>query len=400
MKTAISDSVSDMTVKPISRAPLSAASSGLSPRSMWRTMFSIMTMASSTTKPVPIVSAISERLSSEKSQNHITPKVAISDTGSATPAMTVARPLRRKMSTTSTTSATLRHSVNCTSRTEARIVLGAVADDGELDPARHRALDARQLGLDALHRLDDVGAGLAVHVDDDGGLALEPAADLVVLQAVDDLGHVLEQHRGVVAVGDDDRLVGLGVGDLVVGGDGVVLVLAVERALGPGDVGSGDRRPQVGHAEPVGGEPRQIRLDAHRRLDAALHGHVADPGNGGEPRRHQRVGEVGEIAQAHGVRRQGQGDDRGIGRIELGVGRRVGQRARQRRACGIDGRLHVLGGGVDIAVEAELQGDLADAVRGCRRSWRRAPRSARAGARAAPSPGSPWSRDWRPAAGW
>ena len=58
---------------------------------MWRTMFSIMTMASSTTKPVPIVSAISDRLSSEKPQNHITPKVAISDTGSATPAMMVAR---------------------------------------------------------------------------------------------------------------------------------------------------------------------------------------------------------------------------------------------------------------------------------------------------------------------
>ena len=42
---------------------------------MWRTMFSIITIASSTTKPVPMVSAISDRLSSEKPQNHITPKV-------------------------------------------------------------------------------------------------------------------------------------------------------------------------------------------------------------------------------------------------------------------------------------------------------------------------------------
>ena len=72
---------------------------------MWRTMFSIMTMASSTTKPVPIVSAISERLSSEKPQNHMMPKVAISDSGSATPAMMVARMVRRKMSTTVMTSA-------------------------------------------------------------------------------------------------------------------------------------------------------------------------------------------------------------------------------------------------------------------------------------------------------
>src|SRR5882672_10374811 len=82
MNTAISDSVSDITVKPISRAPSSAASNGFSPSSMWRTMFSIITMASSTTKPVPIVSAISDRLSRLKPQNHMTPKVAISESGS------------------------------------------------------------------------------------------------------------------------------------------------------------------------------------------------------------------------------------------------------------------------------------------------------------------------------
>ena len=63
MNTAISDTVSEMTVKPISRAPSSAACIGFSPFSMWRTMFSIITMASSTTKPVPMVSAISDRLS-------------------------------------------------------------------------------------------------------------------------------------------------------------------------------------------------------------------------------------------------------------------------------------------------------------------------------------------------
>ena len=121
MNTAISDSVSEITVKPISRAPRSAASNGDSPSSIWRTMFSIITMASSTTKPVPMVSAISDRLSSEKPQNHITPKVAISDSGSATPAMMVARTVRRNISTTSTTSTTLRIRVNCTSWIEARI---------------------------------------------------------------------------------------------------------------------------------------------------------------------------------------------------------------------------------------------------------------------------------------
>ncbi len=122
MNTAISENVSEMMVKPISRAPLSAALSGESPSSMWRTMFSIITIASSTTKPVPMVSAISDRLSSEKPAKYITQNVAISDSGSATPAITVALTVRRKMNTTSTTSATASVSVNCTSRIDAWIV--------------------------------------------------------------------------------------------------------------------------------------------------------------------------------------------------------------------------------------------------------------------------------------
>ena len=63
MKTAASEKVIDRMVKPISREPSSDASSTPLPISMWRTMFSSMTMASSTTKPTPSVIAISERLS-------------------------------------------------------------------------------------------------------------------------------------------------------------------------------------------------------------------------------------------------------------------------------------------------------------------------------------------------
>src|SRR5262249_19594212 len=97
MNTAISENVSEITVKPISLAPRNAAWNGGSPFSMWRTMFSIMTMESSTTNPGPIVSAISDRLSSENPQNHMTPNVAMIDRGSATPAMMVARMVRRSM---------------------------------------------------------------------------------------------------------------------------------------------------------------------------------------------------------------------------------------------------------------------------------------------------------------
>ena len=63
MNTAASDSVIETMVKPISLDPFSAASSGFSPISMWRTMFSSITMASSTTKPMERISAIIDRLS-------------------------------------------------------------------------------------------------------------------------------------------------------------------------------------------------------------------------------------------------------------------------------------------------------------------------------------------------
>jgi hypothetical protein len=63
MNTAASESVIEIMVKPISRDPLSDASKTLSPISRCRTMFSSMTIASSTTNPTASTSAMSERLS-------------------------------------------------------------------------------------------------------------------------------------------------------------------------------------------------------------------------------------------------------------------------------------------------------------------------------------------------
>jgi hypothetical protein len=65
MNTATSEIEIDSTVKPTSRAPSSAACMRGMPASMWRAMFSSTTIASSTTKPVAMVNAISERLSIE-----------------------------------------------------------------------------------------------------------------------------------------------------------------------------------------------------------------------------------------------------------------------------------------------------------------------------------------------
>src|SRR5271169_1609362 len=86
-------------------------------------MFSIMTMASSTTNPVEIVSAISDKLSKLYPSKYITPNVPTSDNGTATLGMAVAARLRRNKKMTSTTSATVSINSNCTSETEARMVV-------------------------------------------------------------------------------------------------------------------------------------------------------------------------------------------------------------------------------------------------------------------------------------
>ncbi|MNX94132.1 hypothetical protein D3C86_1263530 [compost metagenome] len=122
ISTAISDNVREIRVKPICLAPLSAAFSGLSPSSMKREMFSSMTIASSTTKPVAMVRAIRVRLLTENPARYITPKVPISDSGTATDGMIVALARRRNRKVTMTTRAMAISNSCCTSLTEARMV--------------------------------------------------------------------------------------------------------------------------------------------------------------------------------------------------------------------------------------------------------------------------------------
>ena len=85
-------------------------------------MFSIMTMASSTTKPVAMVSAMIDRLLRLKPARYITASVPTSDSGTDRLGMSVARQSPRKRKMTATTRTTAKVSSICTSRTEARMV--------------------------------------------------------------------------------------------------------------------------------------------------------------------------------------------------------------------------------------------------------------------------------------
>ena len=122
MNAAISDMLIDTTVKPIWRALAIAAASGDSPLSMLRKVFSIMTIASSTTNPTETASAISERLSIEKPASHIAAQVPASDSGTVMPTARVGVRRRKNANTTSITTTTVAASVSCMSRMLARII--------------------------------------------------------------------------------------------------------------------------------------------------------------------------------------------------------------------------------------------------------------------------------------
>ncbi|MCY1529078.1 hypothetical protein D9M68_642060 [compost metagenome] len=103
--TAAKVSVMATMAKPISRAPLIAASNGFMPSSIWRKMFSSTTIASSTTRPMASTMASRVSVLIEKPNRYISAQAPTSDTGMVTMGMMLARRLRRKKKITSTTRA-------------------------------------------------------------------------------------------------------------------------------------------------------------------------------------------------------------------------------------------------------------------------------------------------------
>ncbi|MDT4852306.1 hypothetical protein FQZ97_865310 [compost metagenome] len=102
--TAASVSVIATMAKPISRAPWMAASKGFMPSSMCRKMFSSITIASSTTRPMASTRASSVRVLMEKPNSAISANEPIRLTGMVINGMTDARSVRRKTKITSATS--------------------------------------------------------------------------------------------------------------------------------------------------------------------------------------------------------------------------------------------------------------------------------------------------------
>ena len=265
-------------------------------------MFSIITIASSTTKPVEIVSAISERLSRLYPSRYMTANVPTSDSGTAMPGMMVAEALRRNRKMTITTSAVVSISSNSTSSTEARMVVVRSVMTCDVDPLRQRRLDLRQQRLHGIDDADDVGSGLALNVQNDGAVGVHPRGQLGVFRAVDHRGDVGNAHRRAVAVGDDDRPVLRAGLQLVVVVDGPGLIRTVEIALGLIHVGAGQRRAQRLQTQAVGRQRGGIGLHPDGRTLSAADADQTDAFELRNSLRHARFRQLLDLGQRHGRR--------------------------------------------------------------------------------------------------
>ena len=326
-------------------------------------------MASSTTKPVEIVSAISDRLSRLKPSRYIDAERA-DDRGRHRDARDRRRPHAAQER---------EHDQNDQRDGDDQRLLGvvqrlpdglrAVDGDRQVDIARQRRDQARQLGPDAVDGLDDVRARLARQDHRDAGLAIDQAGVSQVLDRIEDLGDVGEPDRRAVAVGDHQIAILGRVRRLIVGVDLIVVVVVFDRALRAVGVGGGERRADVLEADAIVEDRAGVDLDPHRRQGGAGNVDLADARKLRQPLLEDVGGEIVELPRRVRRRRHGDDHDRRVGRIDLMVGRILAQARRQVDARGDDRRLDVARSAVDVAVEAELKCDAGRAERALRRHF-------------------------------
>ena len=170
-------------------------------------------------------------------------------------------------------------------------------------------------------------------------------------------------HRGAIAIGDDDVVERFGFDDLVVGLDGQARARSRERALGRIGRRIDECAADFLQGQATRGELCRIDLDTDRRALLAAERNQGDARHLGNLLGEEAVGIFVDNGDRQGVRAGRQDQNRRIGRIELLVGRRRGHALRQGLARCRDRRLHVLGGEIDVAIEAELYRDRCGAER-------------------------------------
>ena len=138
-------------------------------------------------------------------------------------------------------------------------------------------------------------------------------------------------------------------------------IRAPERPRRKVDVRGGDGGGDFVDADAPVGERTRVDLDSHGVFLRAEHLNLRDAGDRRDALRHDRLGVLVERRESERRRREGDVENRLVGRIHLLVRRGARHPGRELARGGADGRLHVLGGRVEASAQAELKRHLRDA---------------------------------------
>ena len=227
-----------------------------------------------------------------------------------------------------------------------------------VDRRGHFRLQRRHRLVDALHGVDQVGAGLAENQHQHRALLVGEPGHPHVLHGVLHVGHVGEPHRRAVVVADGQVPVIARLHQLIVREDVRGRALIGNLALRQVGVLLAQHVAHVLQPEAVAAELRGVQLDAHGRQRPSVDHHLPHARNLRKPLLQDRRRRVEDERHVVNVRRQRQIHHRNVRRIDFPVDR-IGRHIRGKKtAGGVDGGLHVARGAVDVAVDVELHGDV------------------------------------------
>ncbi len=238
--------------------------------------------------------------------------------------------------------------------------IGAVRRNRQLDVARQLRLQRRQQVADAVDGFDDVRVRLARDQHDDGGPAVEQAQCVDVFRAVEHGGHVGQAHGGAIAPRDHEILVIGGAAAIAAGRlriDLQAVAVAVDLALGAVRIGGLDCGAHVLGRHAIAVQRIRHQLDAHGRQRAAADFDFAHALDLRQALLHEVRHRFENLGRFLGPGGQRQDQHRRVRWIGLAIGRVAAQRGRQVGARGADRRLHFARGGIDLAIQFELQVD-------------------------------------------
>ena len=251
--------------------------------------------------------------------------------------------------------------------------LGPVAEDSYHDRRRQGALKPWQRILYQLDRLIDVVTRLLVHIDDDGPLAIQPCGLTNVFDTVDRLAKVADPDRRPVAIGDDHCIESRRLEDLVCRVKCQRLLAAIQRALRRVDGCGTNGCPDILETKPHRRCNAGVDLHTHGRLLLAMEIDQPDAGNARNLGGDVIFDVVVDLRDRQIGRRDRNRHEQRVGRIDLFIGRWIGQVLGQLPAGRVDRRLHVLRRAVEAAAEVELHldGSLPERARGAHRGYPR-----------------------------